>query len=97
MVGLVVCLERPLQLTCRHPLFLKERAEDRELEHVTKVQLCLPSLEVELHTDLLHLDVTKEFALLRRLAYKFVHGMDEADHLIVIVYRYIQGLAISTN
>ena len=97
MHGLRVDLQCLLKVAGSHPLLLDEGAEDGELDHVAQVEVSLPGLKIQLHLNLLHLDVSEELALRRRLANQVVDRVDEADHRLVIRDADVQSLPIGAN
>ena len=78
-------------------MLLDEGAEDGELDHVAEVEMSLSGLKIQLHLNLLHLDVAEKLALGRRLANKVVNRVDEADHRLNIRDADIQSFPIGAN
>ena len=73
-----------LKIARCHSLFFDQGAEDGQLDYVAEMKLSLPGFEIQLHFNLLHLEVAKELALGRRLADKVVGRVQEADHRLFI-------------
>ena len=64
---------------------------------MAQVEVSLPGLKIQLHLNLLHLDIAKELALRRRLTNQVVDRVDEADHRLVIRDADVQSLPIGPN
>ena len=95
--GLRVDLQCLLKVARSHPLLFDEGSEDRELDHMAQVKMSLPGLKIQLHLNLLHLEVAQELTISWRLANQVVDCMHEADHRLFICDADVQSLAISTN
>ena len=97
MHGLRVDLQCLLKVAGSHPLLLDEGAEDGELDHMTQVEMSLPGLKIQLHLNLLQLDIAEELALRWRFANQVVDRVDETDQRLVIRDADVQTLPVGTN
>ena len=97
MHGLRVDLQCLLKVAGSHPLLLDEGAEDGELDHMTQVEMSLPGLKIQLHLNLLQLDIAEELALRWRFANQVVDRVDETDQRLVIRDADVQTFPIGTN
>jgi len=61
-----------------------------------KSHLLLLGHESQLHLELLHFEFAEKFIAGRRLADKFIHGVNEAEHLTFTLNSQVKCLAIGT-
>ena len=83
-----------LEIVGGQELPLEQGLEDSEFEHVAECHLGLFGLVVELQFDLIVLEESQVFTLLRRLANQLVEGVEEAEHGLFIADCKVERLTI---